>query len=913
MINVKYIKPTKLACPQEILVSFRYKQSIVDAIRLMPDRYYDAKNREWHLSYDCLSALQKALPDEEFNIEGKPIDNKRYGEKIIEKHYELPKELKTKLYSYQEEGFNEMMNFDKFLLLWEMGLGKAQPLYSKLLTPNGYINMGEVKIGDEVFGEDGKPHKVIGVFPQGKKPVYEITFSDGSKCRCSDEHLWTVRKSRMISRGTQEKTLKEIMESGLSRPYFHKKHNRSFNEWKFYIPITQPIEFLHEDVEIDPWLFGVLLGDGGMSNNHLIVTNAESDIIGRINNIIVNDGMTLKKTTNKFGYRIGSNGNPNKYINYLNKLGLMGKKSEFKFIPSIYKYNDIKTRLRVLQGLFATDGYVCGTCLTYSTSSKQLAEDIVFLVQSLGGTCSCNEHETSYTYKGERKQGLNNFELVIKMPNDLDLIQTEKQKKQYKGTRHTGVYRNMRKIEYIGEEECQCIMVDNPSHLYLTDNMIVTHNTVCSIATALKRKELNGIKHCLIVCGVNSIKFNWQEEIKIHTGMDSIILGARKNKKGVIEVKSNKDKLEDLDNLNEFFIITNIETFRDKKIKDKLKKLVDKKVIEMIVFDECHKCRQPQAQQTKGIMSVAKNVKYFYGLTGTVLSNSPLDAFVPLKLVEKENANFTNFKSRYCVYGGWGGFSIVGYRHLDELQAKLNMVSLRRTKEDVLDLPPKTYTVNYVELGTKQRKLYNDVMKSILEHIDEVSVSPSPLSQLIRLRQATADTSILSSTIQESAKFERLDEILEEQISNNEKVVVFSNWTTVTDRLVQRYDKYNPAVITGEIKDRQSQKDKFMTDDSCKVLIGTISAMGTGLTLTVATTAVFVDEPYTWANYEQASDRIYRIGQKKNVTIISLLAKDTIDERVHKIMLKKKHISEAIVDNQYNLKDRKILEWLIGG
>ena len=89
--------------------------------------------------------------------------------------------------------------------------------------------------------------------------------------------------------------------------------------------------------------------------------------------------------------------------------------------------------------------------------------------------------------------------------------------------------------------------------------------------------------------------------------------------------------------------------------------------------------------------------------------------------------------------------------------------------------------------------------------------------------------------------------------------------------------------------------------------------MGTGLTLTVATTAVFVDEPYTWANYEQASDRIYRIGQKKNVTIISLLAKDTIDERVHKIMLNKKHISEAIVDNQYNLKDRKILEWLIGG
>lgn len=909
MINVKYIKPTKLACPQEILVSFRYKQSIVDAIRLMPDRYYDAKNREWHLSYDCLSALQKALPDEEFNIEGKPIDNKRYGEKIIEKHYELPKELKTKLYSYQEEGFNEMMNFDKFLLLWEMGLGKAQPLYSKLLTSSGYINMGDIKIGDKVFGEDGKLHKVVGVYPQGLKDVYEITFSDGTTCRCSDEHLWTVidchNKWRIL-------TLNELLSQKL---YYEVsgKNNIKYKNWRWKIPICKPIEFDFIDVKIDPWLLGVILGDGGISQSTITVTNSEQDIIERIREIVESDGMEFNKLQTKYCYSITENGKFNKYRQYLKELNLLGLRSENKFIPNIYKYNSVDIRFKVLQGLIATDGYIFNNIITYSTSSKQLAEDIVFLVQSLGGTCSCKEHETFYTYKGERKQGLNNFELYIKMPNDFDLVQTEKQKKQYKEVKHTGVYRKIRNIAYIGKEECQCIMVDNPSHLYLTDNMVVTHNTVCSIATALKRKELNGIKHCLIVCGVNSIKFNWQEEIKIHAGMDSIILGARKNKKGVIEVKSNKDKLEDLDNLNEFFIITNIETFRDKTIKDKLKKLVDKKVIEMIVFDECHKCRQPQAQQTKGILSVAKNVKYFYGLTGTVLSNSPLDAFVPLKLVEKENANFTNFKSRYCVYGGWGGFSIVGYRHLDELQAKLNMVSLRRTKEDVLDLPPKTYTVNYVELNTKQRKIYNDVMKSILEHIDEVSVSPSPLSQLIRLRQATADTSILSSTIQESAKFERLDEILEEQISNNEKVVVFSNWTTVTDRLVQRYDKYNPAVITGEIKDRQTQKDKFMTDASCKLLIGTISAMGTGLTLTVATTAVFVDEPYTWANYEQASDRIYRIGQKKNVTIISLLAKDTIDERIHKIMLNKKHISEAIVDNQYNLKDRKILEWLIGG
>lgn len=911
MINVKYIEPKKLACPQEIVVTFRYKQEIVNVIRTIPDRFWDAKNKEWHLSYDSLPVLKEALPNEEFHIVGTPIDNKKYGEKIIEKHFDLPKGLKTQLYPFQEEGFNEMMNFDKFLLLWEMGLGKAQPLYSKLLTPNGYINMGEVKIGDEVFGDDGKPHKVIGVFPQGKKDVYEITFSDGSKCRCSDEHLWTVYHHK--GKKCKVKTLNEIMNGGLGKKWISKKDNRTYNNWNVFIPITKALHFSHKPVAINPWLFGVLLGDGGMSNNHLIVTNAESDIIGRINNIIINDGMTLKKTTNKFGYRIGSNGNPNKYINYLNKLGLMGKKSEFKFIPNVYKYNSINIRLEVLRGLVATDGYIHGVYITYSTSSKQLAEDIVFLVQSLGGTCSCNEHETFYTYKGEKKQGLNNFELVIKMPNDLDLIQTNKQKNQYKGTRHTDVYRNMRKIEYVGKEECQCIMVDNPSHLYLTDNMIVTHNTVCSIATALKRKELNKIKHCLIICGVNSIKYNWQDEIKIHTGMDSMVLGNRQNKKGKWEVKSNKDKLDDLKNLNEFFIITNIETLRDKTITEELKKLVQNGTIEMIVCDEIDHVKTPQAQQSKGFINVSKYAKYVYGLTGTLLSNSPLDAYVPLKVVDGEKANYTNFKYRYCILGGFGGYNIVGYKHLDELQKKLNMVSLRRTKEETLDLPDKVYQVDYVELGTKQRKLYNDVLKTIMEDIDNIMLSPNPLSQLTRLRQATADTSILSSSIDESAKFERLDYLLKEITSRGQKAIVFSNWTTVTDRLVARYKEYNPAVITGAIKDRKSQQDKFMENDDCKILIATISAAGTGLTLTSATFAIFVDEPYTNAAYEQAADRIYRIGQKNKVTIISLIAKDTIDERVHKIMMKKKHISEAIVDKQYNLKDKKVLEWLLDG
>jgi SNF2 family DNA or RNA helicase len=296
-------------------------------------------------------------------------------------------------------------------------------------------------------------------------------------------------------------------------------------------------------------------------------------------------------------------------------------------------------------------------------------------------------------------------------------------------------------------------------------------------------------------------------------------------------------------------------------------------------------------------------------MTGTILMNSPEDLFVPLNWIGKETSIFTTFKARYCVFGNFG--AVVNYMHLDELQAKLESVSLRRTKEEVLDLPPKIYMTEYVELGQKQQKVYNDIVKEIIDNIDKVKLSPNPLTMLIRLRQATSFTSILSSSVDESVKLERLQELIEEAINNDGKVVIYSNWTTVTDILQEKLIKYNPAIITGKTKDRMGQKDKFMTDDTCKICIGTIGALGTGFTLTVANTAIFLDEPYTFAEYEQASDRIYRIGTTKSVNIISLLAKNTIDERVHSIVQRKKKLSDGIVDNAYDLSKPDIVDFLL--
>lgn len=326
-----------------------------------------------------------------------------------------------------------------------------------------------------------------------------------------------------------------------------------------------------------------------------------------------------------------------------------------------------------------------------------------------------------------------------------------------------------------------------------------------------------------------------------------------------------------------------------------------------------HNCKNPGSQQGKALLLLSKHIKYFLGLTGTMLVNSPLDAYVPLKCCEGEIANLTQFKSRYCVFGGYGNYSVVSYKHLDELQRKIDKKSIRLRKDEVLNLPPKIYTDEYLEMDKEQAKLYTEVLSNIIDNIDSVTLSLDPLGQLIRLRQVTAHTSILSNTINKSVKLDRLKEILEDLVVNGEKALIFSNWTKVTDILYKELAEYNPAIITGKVFDRDRQQDKFMKDDSCKIMICTVGAAGVGLTLTAASTVIFFDEPWSSAERSQCEDRTHRIGTKGSINVITLMCNDTIDTHVHKILTRKGAISDAVVDHKYSLKDEAIIRYLVTG
>ena len=441
------------------------------------------------------------------------------------------------------------------------------------------------------------------------------------------------------------------------------------------------------------------------------------------------------------------------------------------------------------------------------------------------------------------------------------------------------------------------------------------------IDIAVARKVMYGYRFCLIVCGVNTLKWNWVNEIHTHSKEDAYILGQRR--KGTkIRIGSTKDKLEDLKLMYDrkephpYFIITNIESFRDKNIADTISDLCKKGIIGMCAADEMHKMKNPTAQQTKGFLKCLPYCRI--GMTGTPLMNSPMDLYVILKWLGYESHAFYSFKQHYCVMGGYGGYEIVGYKNLDQLTAQVREIMLRRLKSEVLDLPEKIYVDDIVEMEGKQAVMYKEVEAGLkADYINGDIDLTNPLSALIRLRQTTGYPGILSDEITESAKLDRMEELVENCTSNDEKVIIFSNWTQMTDAICNKLksSRHKVGVITGETPDssRQEIVDVFQNSSDLSVLVGTIGAMGTGLTLTAATTVIFVDEPWNKALFDQAVDRAHRIGQKNNITIYSIMCKDTIDERIHNLIYKKGAMSDAIIDGKVVGNKNEVFDYLLNG
>lgn len=426
--------------------------------------------------------------------------------------------------------------------------------------------------------------------------------------------------------------------------------------------------------------------------------------------------------------------------------------------------------------------------------------------------------------------------------------------------------------------------------------------TLCAIYLANELKKKGKINHCLIICGVNSLKNNWRREIQKFTDLSCVILGEKVRRTGTRYIGSIKERAEQLkDVIDEFFVITNIETLRSKVVTDAI--LKGPNSFDMIVIDEIHRLGDPSSDQTAGVLRLTK-APYRIGMTGTLITNNPLNAYAPLKWIGLERSTFSGFKKFYCNFGGPFHNIITGYKNLDLLKATIEHNSLRKTKDDEdvdLDLPSKTIINEYVDMEPDQAVFYENIKNGIKDQVDKVQLNNRDILSLsARLRQATACPSILTTEDISSAKVKRAIELTQELISEGEKVIIFSTFKETVSKLAAILSDFNPLICTGDVKEDtiNTNIDIFQKDDSHKLLLATHQKMGTGFTLTASRYLVFMDIPYTNAAYVQAQDRIYRIGAKKPVFIYHLITTDTIDERVLEIVEDKEALSDFLIDGE---------------
>lgn len=371
-----------------------------------------------------------------------------------------------------------------------VGSGKAQPLDARVLTPCGWARMGELSVGSEVIAGDGTVTRVTGVYPQGEREVFRVTMQDGGSTECCDEHLWLttteverkraayLRQGRKRTRAKQDlalagvRSLAEIRESLLVRHGVRNHH----------IPVVGVTQFEAQSVALDPYLLGALLGDGYLARRQVRMSTADAEVVGAIVGalppeveLVWESGFDYRVTT---GRRGGRTVNP--VLDVIRALGLAGCRSHEKFVPWSYLCNSVDVRVGLLQGLMDTDGTVerrTGGAV-FSTSSPALAEGMRFLVRSLGGVVRSWSKVPAFVHNGERRPGLPAITLGLSLPAWVAPFRLSRKSALYRApTKYSPKGRVIVAVDPVGRKAVQCIAVDHPSHLYVTDDFIVTHNT----------------------------------------------------------------------------------------------------------------------------------------------------------------------------------------------------------------------------------------------------------------------------------------------------------------------------------------------------------------------------------------------------------------------------------------------------
>lgn len=776
--NIDEDHPDKI----KITAPLRYK----DLIKGLPGSRY--KEGQWSLSLNwqtCL-ALRSTFKDEltvgdELSEWASAWKSERVDPALALRN-STEAEGFPGLYGYQRAGVQFLTTAKRALLCDGLGSGKAQPVSEPVLTPYGFVRMGDIKVGDYVVGKDGTPTRVWGVFPQGSRPIYKVSFKDGSYTFADKDHLWDVQSMKNMSLNRHMiLTTQDLMDYGVTT------NSGASVQHKFRVPITEPVQFPKRDLPIAPYTLGALLGDGGFTARNTVISSADQEILDRISSEVP-AGVVLRYSS-QYDYRIvDTTIQGNRVSDALEDLGLRGLKSHLKFIPEDYLYSSVEDRIDILRGLMDTDGTAGkDNVQSFSSTSYALCEGVAHLVRSLGGIASIKGRKLP---KGANHECYN---VWVRMPKDINpffvsrkaSLVTEKQKYL--------LGKFISKIEYSHEEDAQCIAVEADDRLYITRDFIVTHNTFTSFATVRNLFETQGVNPfpMLIVCP-NSTKISWKRAIEvIWPGLSvQIIDGSATQRRKQFErfkgeipcvihgetVEEEKPKpkskskkvVEPVCTCPQHVIIMNWEGLKghtkiapyggnalkrciecggaDAKIKAAACQAHAKELndidFKVVIADEAHRMKTASALTTRALKAATGAAEYRFALTGTPIASAPDDLWSILNwLYPDAYPSKTKFMDRFLImsYNVWGQASVIGIRPEMEQEffAGIDPILRRMPKEVVLpNLPPVIYDRRDVEMSPKQRKAYEQMRDQMLADLDgELLITTSPLTKMTRLLQ----------------------------------------------------------------------------------------------------------------------------------------------------------------------------------
>jgi len=870
---------------------------------------------------------------------------------------------------FQIDDVYKMVCYGHVLNANKMGLGKAQPNSSKVLTNLGWKTIGEIKVGDQVVTEQGTFAPVTNIFPQGEKEIFELTFNDYSTARCTEDHLWAYQTHNDL---------------------FHKKEkyrvaplkdfiNKKIKEGTVVIPTVKSIQFEEKALPIDPWFMGALLGNGCFcGSGHITFSTTKPYIINKVESLLKDTNLQLVPYShNNFGISIiansGAKGN-NFILNAIRDYDLLGKGSKEKHIPKDYLFSSVEQRLALLTGLIDTDGYVdkTGYVLHYYTSSPQLRDDVLFLIQSLGGLAII---ASKTPFIGEKEYSTA-YSFTLKMPEDVIPISIPEKLVRFRPKTKYPPRRVLRKIEPCGVEESTCIAVDSPNHLYLTDNCIVTHNTYESIQTLNQLISKNLADRILIVT-IASTLYNWQYEIlnfsDLFTAEDILIITEAnrevfhtKQLPKIVIVSYNtfrlcSDYIWKLDNpykpLKEKLTKVQEKELQSlckaKKIKfkeqspEQLEKLNKKLYLEkqsnyrntqidfsdwgtsrILITDECHNLNHMDTRWTQIVHKEKKYFNYIYPLSGTPSPNGIQELYSPLKLLDDNlvDEEYVNFLHSIGDVGT--SFSQFELASIDEAKAKklydrIKPYVIRRFLRDHIDLPQVERKNIYIPFEGIQKQIYQTIVNNTITAIKEekgVVTYKDIQVKFPYIFQALSDPLLIKDKILElgyttvnfcsTIKFVALKTLLEDLTSK--KIVVWGIHPQTLDRLAEEFKDYKCMIIHGQNTPKGQEKNKWRDDqvrdfktNDSRILFANPSVLGTGVNISFANTLIHYDRDFNYTIHEQSDGRMERIGLAEDAEIYNLIIVDSLEIFLEKALENKKIVDTLFLSSGLTQKEVK--------